>query len=240
MPSFLPQINQNGFQSFFTHFSGAIPDPNANGDIIAPLWTSFNSDLIYYQQVTNGSLLDRATADINSMFPGMHFSASWLFITTWFTASYSTSTGIATFQTVLVSGDEISFLIMNYGGITPTGQPWLSGYLSTSGMYHYMIGEPRPSSLSGSTNVGIPGRWAFRTDGAILGKFFGLVCFSSLFVLPTPIDVLLINVIIFILLNLMISLSLKHFCLHQNDRSELSLLVQLVCLPFSLSHCRNM
>uniref|UniRef100_A0A4W4HHI9 NIDO domain-containing protein n=1 Tax=Electrophorus electricus TaxID=8005 RepID=A0A4W4HHI9_ELEEL len=164
-------INQNGFQSFFTHFSGAIPDPNANGDIIAPLWTSFNSDLIYYQQVTNGSLLDRATADINSMFPGMHFSASWLFITTWFTASYSTSTGIATFQTVLVSGDEISFLIMNYGGITPTGQPWLSGYLSTSGMYHYMIGEPRPSSLSGSTNVGIPGRWAFRTDGAILGKF---------------------------------------------------------------------
>ncbi|KAK1793817.1 hypothetical protein P4O66_001543 [Electrophorus voltai] len=159
-------INENGFQSFLPVSSWTNPDPYANGDIIAPLWTSFNADLIYYQQVTDGPLLARATVEINSMFLGLYFSASWLFITTWVAVPYSSNTGVATFQMVLVGGedDELSFLLMNYGDIAPTGQPWLAGYRSESGIYKYTIDEPNPSDLSKSTNKGLPGQWAFRVD----------------------------------------------------------------------------
>ncbi|XP_026865030.2 alpha-tectorin-like isoform X1 [Electrophorus electricus] len=100
------------------------------------------------------------------MFLGLYFSASWLFITTWVAVPYSSNTGVATFQMVLVGGedDELSFLLMNYGDIAPTGQPWLAGYRSESGIYKYTIDEPNPSDLSKSTNKGLPGQWAFRVD----------------------------------------------------------------------------
>uniref|UniRef100_A0A4W4HID6 NIDO domain-containing protein n=1 Tax=Electrophorus electricus TaxID=8005 RepID=A0A4W4HID6_ELEEL len=168
-------INENGFQSFLPVSSWTNPDPYANGDIIATLWTSFNADLIYYQQVTDGPLLARATVEINSMFLGLYFSASWLFITTWVAVPYSSNTGVATFQMVLVGGedDELSFLLMNYGDIAPTGQPWLvsfAGYRSESGIYKYTIDEPNPSDLSKSTNKGLPGQWAFRVDEE-MGEF---------------------------------------------------------------------
>ncbi len=36
-----------------------------------------------YQQYTNGSVLTRATRDINQYFPQRAFTASWVFVTTW-------------------------------------------------------------------------------------------------------------------------------------------------------------
>ncbi|XP_030630889.1 uromodulin-like [Chanos chanos] len=55
-------------------------------DLIAPLWTDLNNaaaGTIYYQEVTSGPLLERATADINTLFPTLSFSASSVFTATW-------------------------------------------------------------------------------------------------------------------------------------------------------------
>ncbi|KAL2101903.1 hypothetical protein ACEWY4_003664 [Coilia grayii] len=82
-------LNNNGYLTF----DGSSPlwppsgfPAHSNTDIIAPLWSSFDNSVprsISYKQVTNGSLLQQATRDIQYHFPGLIFSASWVFITSW-------------------------------------------------------------------------------------------------------------------------------------------------------------
>lgn len=56
-------------------------------DFIAPLWSDLDDmgwmGMFSYQQYTNGSVLTRATQDINQYFPQMNFNASWVFVVTW-------------------------------------------------------------------------------------------------------------------------------------------------------------
>ncbi|GAA6088480.1 uncharacterized protein LOC113662189, partial [Tachysurus ichikawai] len=170
-------VNKNGILSFSEPLGEASPDHNRdnNTNIIAPLWTDFETDYssrVNYQEVTSGPLLFRATQDINTMFPESPFYATWIFIATWQTMSFANSTGNATFQAVLVSNNIDTYVILNYGEIDSTDQSWLAGYEAVDGR-SFIIPEKDTFNLSSSSNVQIPGRWAFQvTDSESLNCQF--------------------------------------------------------------------
>lgn len=90
-------MNKNGVVSFSELLTESSPDPNMDTDFIAPLWTDFEVDYqggVFYQEVTSGPLLFQVTQDINTMFPGKTFYATWLFIATWQTMSFINNTGV--------------------------------------------------------------------------------------------------------------------------------------------------
>lgn len=67
-----------------------------NRDIIAPFWTDLNNEIngdVYYAQFTSGGFLTQVTQDVNRYFPGINFSATWIFIATWYEVAYFAATG---------------------------------------------------------------------------------------------------------------------------------------------------
>ncbi|KAL0179025.1 hypothetical protein M9458_024467, partial [Cirrhinus mrigala] len=82
-------VNNNGLLTFNQALPGAQPYPfptYGTEDYIAPLWTDLNDfgmGVYSYKQYTNGSVLTRATRDINQYFPQRAFTASWVFVATW-------------------------------------------------------------------------------------------------------------------------------------------------------------
>ncbi len=84
------QVNNNGLITFNQPLPEAHPPypfpTYGNEDYIAPLWSELDDvgiGIYWYQQYTSGSVLTRATRDINQYFPGRGFSASWVFVVTW-------------------------------------------------------------------------------------------------------------------------------------------------------------
>ncbi|XP_026803679.1 alpha-tectorin [Pangasianodon hypophthalmus] len=158
-------VNRNGVLSFVEPLTDFSPALYEGTNIIAPLWTDFEidySEKVIYQEVTSGPLLSQAAQDINTMFPGNNFYPTLLFIATWETMSFANNTGNATFQAVLVSnGADASYIMLNYGQIDSTDQYWLAGYEAVDGSYSF-IPEADIVRLSSTSNVQIPGRWAFQ------------------------------------------------------------------------------
>uniref|UniRef100_A0A8B9GYH7 NIDO domain-containing protein n=1 Tax=Astyanax mexicanus TaxID=7994 RepID=A0A8B9GYH7_ASTMX len=123
-------VNNNGDLTFDQSWYSFIPyqfPANAGRDIIAPFWTdiyNYYNGIISYQQYTSGSVLTQATQDINQYFPQIHFIATWVFVATWDRVGYCCSNlGEETsFQVVLISDGQLSFVLMNYGQIAPTGR----------------------------------------------------------------------------------------------------------------------
>ncbi|XP_063046579.1 uncharacterized protein LOC134440419 isoform X2 [Engraulis encrasicolus] len=169
------QINLNN-DGYLT-FDGTSPvgPPNgfpahSNTDIIAPLWSRFDNRLqgsISYQQITNGSLLELTSQDIQDYFPGLKFSASWLFMATWDKVPFSTqrfsSQSVASFQVALISGGDMSFVLMNYGDIAAVDGAQ-AGYDTAGSSKYFAIPIEDTSDLHRTSNVYHEGRWAFRTD----------------------------------------------------------------------------
>ncbi|XP_039513569.1 uncharacterized protein LOC120468973 [Pimephales promelas] len=121
---------------------------------------------ISYRQVTRGGLLLAASNNINQYFPSLNFTASWLLIATWDEVPYfNNSRSSSSFQVVLVSGGSLSFVMMNYGNISSTDQWFQAGYGTTDSTNYSSIPVPDENILSNSSNVNVPGRWAFRVDG---------------------------------------------------------------------------
>ncbi|TRZ03370.1 hypothetical protein DNTS_022306, partial [Danionella cerebrum] len=137
-------VNNNGFLTFSQSSSQYDPDSFPafkNQDTIAGLWTDLDNrekGLVYYRQYTNGSILQRATQDINSYFSNLTFNASWVFTATWNKVAYYNLTSTAGYDTVN----------SNYYFVIP-------GSNSGSSI----------TNLNSSSNVNVPGRWAFRVDG---------------------------------------------------------------------------
>ncbi|KAK9965876.1 hypothetical protein ABG768_004942, partial [Culter alburnus] len=81
-------VNNNGHLTFNQSLSQFVPYsfPYGCQDIIAGLWTDLDNrarGVVSYHQYTNGSVLTRATLDINNHFPNLTFSASWVVVATW-------------------------------------------------------------------------------------------------------------------------------------------------------------
>ncbi|XP_051771302.1 sushi, nidogen and EGF-like domain-containing protein 1 [Ctenopharyngodon idella] len=146
---------------------------NGSEDIIAPLWTDVDvsmNGIISYQQYSNGSVLTQATQDIKRYFPDLNFTATWVLVATWDRVAYFYHTGTETsFQVVLISGGDLSFILMNYGDCAVTPNVVQAGYDTINSTAYFVI----PGSINGSaipnllnsSNVSVPGRWAFRVDG---------------------------------------------------------------------------
>uniref|UniRef100_A0A8C4DNX2 NIDO domain-containing protein n=1 Tax=Dicentrarchus labrax TaxID=13489 RepID=A0A8C4DNX2_DICLA len=90
-------VNHNGHLTFSAPWYNYIPQRfpmYGSRDVIAPFWTDFDNRVngqVYYNQYTSGSVLQQATQDINEYFPGFNFSATWVFVATWYEmAGYDT------------------------------------------------------------------------------------------------------------------------------------------------------
>ncbi|KAL4646951.1 hypothetical protein GN956_G7701 [Arapaima gigas] len=106
-------------------------------DIIVPFWVDIDNrrnGTISYRQVTNGSDLQRAT---------------------------STETS---FQVVLVADGSRSFVLMNYGRISPQYSRWQVGYDTGDSQYYFSVPSNPTTELTFSSNVNVTGCWAFETD----------------------------------------------------------------------------
>ncbi|KAK9965090.1 hypothetical protein ABG768_004199 [Culter alburnus] len=165
-------VNNNGHLTFDGPLSEPVPSyllSQVNRDIIAPLWTDMDNTVngtISYRQVTRGGLLLAASNHINQYFPNLNFTASWLFIATWDKVPYfNNSQSSSSFQVVLVSGGSLSFVMMNYGNISSTDQHFQAGYGTINSTNYSSIPVPNENKMSDSSNVNVPGRWAFRVDG---------------------------------------------------------------------------
>ncbi|XP_073722061.1 uncharacterized protein [Misgurnus anguillicaudatus] len=165
-------VNNNGYLTFkpiwYIYFPYRFP--NGGKDIIAPFWTYINlfNGVISYRQYTSGSVLTQATQDINQYFPDLSFSASWVFVATWDRVGYYhyLNTDEASFQVVLISNGNFSFVLMNYGAIAPLALPVQPGYDTIDSSHYFSITKSLDywTNLTYSSNVNVSGRWAFRTD----------------------------------------------------------------------------
>nr|XP_021335859.1 sushi, nidogen and EGF-like domain-containing protein 1 [Danio rerio] len=168
-------VNNNGDLTFSQALPQFVPSSfpaNGSQDIIAGFWADLNngaSGVISYNQYANGSVLTRATQDINSYFPNLPFTASWVFVATWDKVPYLSSIAETSFQVVLISGSNYSFILINYGDIAATERKVEAGYDTINSTNYFVIpGSNNGSSVSNlknSSNVNVPGRWVFRVDG---------------------------------------------------------------------------
>ncbi|XP_017210066.1 sushi, nidogen and EGF-like domain-containing protein 1 isoform X1 [Danio rerio] len=169
-------VNNNGDLTFSQNLEQYVPyvfPGNGSQDIIAGLWTDLDNrerGVVSYNQYTNGSVLTRATQDINNYFPYLTFTASWVFVATWDKVAYYPVTDTKTsFQMVLISDSSNSFVLMNYGDIAVAGQQVEAGYDTINSTNYFVIPGSNNgisiSNLQNSSNVSDPGRWVFRVDG---------------------------------------------------------------------------
>ncbi|XP_063074849.1 IgGFc-binding protein-like [Engraulis encrasicolus] len=174
-------VNNNGDLTFDSGFYRWYPyrfPGYGQRDLIAPFWTDMDNRLggtVSYRQYTSGSVLQQATADINQYFPAISFSATWVFAATWDRVPYySGSKTEASFQVVLVSGGQYTFVIMNYGFISRSRWNYQAGYDTINSPYHFSIpgSFTKNVNLFNTSNVDVPGRWVFRTDHGSRGCHF--------------------------------------------------------------------
>ncbi|XP_049569231.1 alpha-tectorin isoform X7 [Orcinus orca] len=185
-------VNNNGVVSFNVLVSQFTPEsfPLTDGRaFIAPFWADVHNGIrgeIYYRETTDPVILKRATKDIRKYFKDMAtFSATWVFIVTWDEVTFyggSSTTPVNTFQAVLVSDGTYTFTLFNYYEINWTtgtasgGDPLtgLGGVMAQAGFnggnitnYFSLPGSRTPDivNIQETTNVNVPGRWAFKVDG---------------------------------------------------------------------------
>nr|XP_020828090.1 alpha-tectorin-like [Phascolarctos cinereus] len=183
-------VNTNGLISFeepvnkFTPRAFPLEDGQA---FVAPFWadvTTVDKGQVWYRESQQPRLLSRASRELATAFPGSPATILHsLFVATWdhvpFYGSYTHQ--VNTFQAVLALGAGASYVLLRYGDIqwttgvinggNPTnglgGTPAQAGLNSgTAGDYFNLPGS-RTSAIihiTSTSNVGIPGLWAFRTD----------------------------------------------------------------------------
>ncbi|XP_059387706.1 uncharacterized protein LOC132121957 [Carassius carassius] len=166
-------VNNNGHLTFDEPLSQPIQlylHSQINKDIISVCWTDMDNSVngtISYRQVTSGKLLLAASNNLNRYFQNLSFTASWLFIATWDKVPYyNNPQSESTFQVVLVSGKNMSFILMHYDHIAPTTYPVESGYDTTDSTDFFSIPVSDATYLPYTSNVNVKGRWVFRVDHA--------------------------------------------------------------------------
>ncbi|XP_038939693.1 sushi, nidogen and EGF-like domain-containing protein 1 isoform X1 [Rattus norvegicus] len=187
-------VNNNGIISFLKEVSQFTPVafPIAKDRcVVAAFWADVDNRRagdVYYREATDAAMLNRATEDIRRYFPELpDFSATWVFVATWYRVTFfggSSSSPVNTFQTVLITDGRFSFTIFNYESILWTtgthassggdadglgGIAAQAGFNAGDGHRYFNIPGSRTADMAEvetTTNVGVPGRWAFRIDDA--------------------------------------------------------------------------
>ncbi|XP_026072663.1 alpha-tectorin-like [Carassius auratus] len=163
-------VNNNGHLTFTQPLSAYVPYLNAGIDIIAPLWTDLNNrngGTISYREDRSSAVLAQVTQAVNQYFPSIGFTATSAFVATWDSVLYFSGGGEVTFQVVLVSNGDRSFILINYGDIAQTGQVWLAGYDTLDSVSSFTIPAASAPELSSSSNINVNGRWSFHVDGLL-------------------------------------------------------------------------
>uniref|UniRef100_A0A3B4BRA6 Alpha-tectorin-like n=1 Tax=Pygocentrus nattereri TaxID=42514 RepID=A0A3B4BRA6_PYGNA len=182
-------VNNNGHLTFDQSWSSFSPYqfPTSGGrDLIAPFWTDLdnrNNGVISYKQYSSGSVLTQATQNINQYFPQLQFTATSVLVATWDRIAYYPVSGTeTTFQAVLISDGQFSFVLMNYGQIAPTSRAVQAGYDTDDSSYYFSIPgsfQYNYSVFTYSSNVNVTGRWAFRVDRGTRGCQFNNIRISQ-------------------------------------------------------------
>ncbi|KAM5271039.1 sushi, nidogen and EGF-like domain-containing protein 1 isoform 3-T4 [Hipposideros larvatus] len=187
-------VNNNGIISFLKEVSQFTPVafPIAKDRcVVAAFWADVDNRRagnVFYRETADPATLRRATGDIRRYFPELPgFTATWVFIATWYRVTFfggSSSSPVNTFQTVLITDGKLSFTIFNYESITWTtgthassggnatglgGIAAQAGFNAGDGRRYFSIPGSRTADMAEvetTTNVGVPGRWAFRIDDA--------------------------------------------------------------------------
>uniref|UniRef100_A0A8D2CR36 Sushi, nidogen and EGF like domains 1 n=1 Tax=Sciurus vulgaris TaxID=55149 RepID=A0A8D2CR36_SCIVU len=187
-------VNNNGIISFLKEVSQFTPVafPIAKDRcVVAAFWADVDNRRagdVYYREATDAATLHRASEDVRRYFPELpDFSATWVFIATWHRVTFfggSSSSPVNTFQTVLITNGKSSFTIFNYESISWTtgthassggnsaglgGIAAQAGFNAGDGRRYFNIPGSRTADMAEvetTTNVGVPGRWAFRIDDA--------------------------------------------------------------------------
>ncbi|NXS80475.1 TECTA protein, partial [Erpornis zantholeuca] len=190
-------VNNNGVISFDEPLRQYIPDPLPLADglaFIAPFWADVDNVLggnIFYRQTTNPVLLASISQDITKYFPKKPFTPTWALVATWDKVAYygSTSKKGNTFQAVLTTDSEVSFVLLNYADIEWTtgaasdgdaetglgGTPahvdsppiFQAGFNSGDDTNFYNIPGSQTDAvinITSTSNVKVPGVWVFRVD----------------------------------------------------------------------------
>ncbi|XP_054978677.1 sushi, nidogen and EGF-like domain-containing protein 1 [Sorex araneus] len=187
-------VNNNGVISFLKEVSQFTPAafPIAKDRcVVAAFWADVDNRRagdVFYREDTDARTLRRASDDVQRYFPELPgFSATWAFVATWYRVTFfggSASSPVNTFQTVLLTDGSASFTIFNYAAVTWTtgthassggnasglgGIAAQAGFNAGDGQRYFSIPGSRTADMAeveATTNVGVPGRWAFRIDGA--------------------------------------------------------------------------
>ncbi|XP_073684042.1 sushi, nidogen and EGF-like domain-containing protein 1 [Garra rufa] len=183
-------VNYNGLLTFNIPLLASEPFYNPTTgyeDFIAALWNDFDdyySGVFSYQQYTNGSVLARATQDINQYFPQKSFTASWVFVVTWKYGAQQNP--VILFQAVLISDGNLSFFLMNYGDCAELYGGVQAGYFTIDSTNDFAIpgaSNGNYRNLKSTSNVNLPGRWAFSANSqleSVIGVRMRLTSFSDL------------------------------------------------------------
>ncbi|XP_062581787.1 uncharacterized protein LOC134243551 [Saccostrea cucullata] len=190
-------VNTNGVISFLKTVSTYTPNPfPLDGDrrLVAIFWADVDTrkgGTVWYRESTNQTILERATNEVRTYFPQFfRFQATWVFIATWDNVAFfgcSPCTKRNTFQEILITNGQHSFTVFNYGQIEWTtgkfsggdertglgGTPAQVGFNAGDGKVFFVVDASRTPDIvnvNHMTNIGIPGKFAFRIDAAEIGN----------------------------------------------------------------------
>ncbi|XP_051769732.1 sushi, nidogen and EGF-like domain-containing protein 1 isoform X2 [Ctenopharyngodon idella] len=184
-------VHSNGLLTFNQPQPASGPNYNPTRgaeDFIAPLWgdidDQYSTVMFSYHQYRNGSVLTRATQDINQYFPQKTFTASSVFVVTWEFGD-RTSPAIK-FQVVLISGGGFSFFLMNYGNCAVLYEQVQAGYDTINSTKSFVIPDSingNYQNLNNTSNIKVPGRWAFLVNNgseSVIGVQLKVASFTDL------------------------------------------------------------
>ncbi|NWV18147.1 TECTA protein, partial [Origma solitaria] len=184
-------VNNNGVVSFGTTVPEFTPQPfplPGHRPFVAPYWADVDTRLggdVFYRQSRDSQLLARLAQDLAAAVPpgDPPPQPTWAFVATWDRVAYfgAASDKVNTFQAVLASDGVNCFVLLNYGdlqwttGIANQGDPHTglggipaqAGFNSGDDIHYYNVPgsrTPAVQSLNHRSNLGVPGRWAFRVD----------------------------------------------------------------------------
>nr|XP_021407972.1 sushi, nidogen and EGF-like domain-containing protein 1 [Lonchura striata domestica] len=184
-------VNNNGVVSFGTMVPEFTPQPfplPGHHPFVAPYWADVDTRLggnVFYRQSRDAQLLARLAQDLAPAVPpgDLPPQPTWAFVATWDRVAYfgAASDKVNTFQAVLASDGVTCFVLLNYRDLQWTtgianqgdphtglgGTPAQAGFNSGDDVHYYNVPgsrTPAVQSLSHRSNLGVPGRWAFRVD----------------------------------------------------------------------------